>query len=35
MQPLHTKIEEKKQVFWCMCKHSASKPFCDGSHRQL
>ncbi|MCF8230248.1 MAG: CDGSH iron-sulfur domain-containing protein [Bacteroidales bacterium] len=35
IQPLHTKIEEKKQVFWCMCKHSASKPFCDGSHRQL
>ncbi len=34
-QPVHTRIEEKKQVYWCMCKHSGGKPFCDGSHRSL
>ena len=33
--PVHTKIEEKKEVYWCMCKHSNNKPFCDGRHREL
>ncbi|MCF8233239.1 MAG: CDGSH iron-sulfur domain-containing protein [Bacteroidales bacterium] len=33
--PLHTRINEKKNVYWCMCKSSANKPFCDGTHKDL
>jgi CDGSH-type Zn-finger protein len=28
-------IAEKKKVAWCMCKHTANPPFCDGSHAKL
>ncbi|MEL6925323.1 MAG: CDGSH iron-sulfur domain-containing protein [Bacteroidota bacterium] len=29
------KLEEKKRVAWCGCKHSNNMPYCDGSHRDL
>ncbi|MEO6023771.1 MAG: CDGSH iron-sulfur domain-containing protein [Burkholderiales bacterium] len=28
-------LTEDKQVWLCGCKHSASKPFCDGSYKKL
>jgi len=28
-------IDEGKKVAGCNCKHSANKPFCDGSHSRL
>jgi CDGSH-type Zn-finger protein len=24
---------ESKDYFLCQCKHSANKPYCDGSHK--
>lgn len=28
-------VEEGRPVFLCRCGHSANKPFCDGSHREV
>jgi CDGSH-type Zn-finger protein len=33
--PVAAEIKEAKTVAWCGCKHSATKPFCDGSHKRL
>jgi hypothetical protein len=33
--PVKAQIDAKKAVAWCGCKHSKSKPFCDGSHSRL
>ena len=27
--------EEKKQIAVCLCKHTKTPPFCDGSHANL
>jgi CDGSH-type Zn-finger protein len=29
------KIDQKKQVALCQCKHTNGSPFCDGAHRNL
>jgi len=26
---------EPGDYYWCMCKQSDNKPFCDGKHRDL
>jgi CDGSH-type Zn-finger protein len=26
---------ETKTVFFCGCKHTGGKPFCDGTHKSL
>ena len=30
--PYDVEVEEGKVYAWCACGHSASQPFCDGSH---
>jgi CDGSH-type Zn-finger protein len=34
-KPVKVVITEKKRVAWCMCKHTGTMPFCDGSHARL
>ena len=31
--PIPVEVEAGKSYFWCSCGHSASQPFCDGSHK--
>lgn len=31
--PVKANLEKGEKYFWCACGHSASQPFCDGSHR--
>jgi CDGSH-type Zn-finger protein len=31
--PIPVQVEAGKSYFWCSCGHSASQPFCDGSHK--
>ncbi|NIS37882.1 CDGSH iron-sulfur domain-containing protein, partial [Candidatus Saccharibacteria bacterium] len=26
---------KKEKIAWCGCKHSGTKPFCDGTHKTL
>jgi len=33
--PWPLKLEKGTSYSWCTCGHSASEPFCDGSHRTL
>jgi CDGSH-type Zn-finger protein len=28
-------MSEAQKVWLCGCKHTAGKPFCDGSHKKL
>lgn len=35
LQPIITKIEEKRKVAWCGCKQSKNPPYCDGTHKNL
>lgn len=31
--PYAVGVEAGKSYYWCTCGHSASQPFCDGSHK--
>lgn len=31
--PVKVSLEAGKKYFFCTCGHSASQPFCDGSHK--
>lgn len=31
--PYAVDVEAGKSYYWCACGHSASQPFCDGSHK--
>jgi len=33
--PLEFKIESKKEVAICNCKHTKTPPYCDGAHTSL
>jgi len=33
--PISFTLDAAKKVSLCMCRLSESKPFCDGSHRQI
>ncbi|MCS5590482.1 MAG: CDGSH iron-sulfur domain-containing protein, partial [Candidatus Thioglobus sp.] len=33
--PVKFEAEDTKTVYFCGCKHSSTKPFCDGSHSKL
>jgi len=28
-------VSEAQKMWLCGCKHTANKPFCDGSHKKL
>ena len=30
--PYEVELEAGKSYLWCACGHSATQPFCDGSH---
>ena len=32
-QPIPVELTAGKEYWWCACGHSASQPFCDGSHQ--
>ncbi len=32
---MRVEISEAKTVAWCLCKHTKTPPFCDGTHQQL
>lgn len=31
--PYAVPVEAGKSYFWCACGHSATQPYCDGSHK--
>jgi CDGSH-type Zn-finger protein len=33
--PFVLQLAEARTVAWCGCKHSKTKPFCDGTHKTL
>lgn len=33
--PIEYKAEASKTVYFCGCKHSKTKPLCDGTHKSL
>ena len=35
LTPPEFKLDAKKKVAVCMCKHRAGEPFCDGSHEKV
>ncbi len=34
-EPVAFEIDERKQVALCLCKHTATPPWCDGTHKKL
>ncbi|XP_076292195.1 uncharacterized protein LOC143214734 [Lasioglossum baleicum] len=34
-KPFKYRCEAKKTYSWCLCGHSHSQPFCDGTHRNI
>lgn len=35
IRPVRIVLEEDQEVYWCMCKHTSTPPFCDGSHENV
>jgi CDGSH-type Zn-finger protein len=31
--PYEVEVKAGQKYFWCRCGHSATQPFCDGSHK--
>lgn len=34
-EPFAVEVKAGRKYFWCKCRHSATPPFCDGSHKGL
>ena len=35
IKPVKLRLQQTREVALCNCKHSAGKPYCDGTHQRM